>query len=174
MFGPEHKNVAAMRFHKVIAEFIDENLVTGVDRAPGNNFVATISNPRRNLEVRAQLVWRAVNHEMLVLADDPRPGEEEEKLLLLDLEHLIVLLRNYINIIASTEDELRDLLKEIRRRFSHGPADNSVQGRLHRAGGNLERLQKIRADANRYDYRNQNDFNILAPVRFPRHRSQFV
>src|SRR5437764_6766624 len=111
---------------------------------------------------------------MLVLADDARPGEEKEKLLLLDLQDLIVFLRHYIDVIASAKNELRHLLQQIRRWRGHGPADNSVERRLHRAGWNLERLQKIRADPDRDDDCDQNDFDILAPVRFPGDRRQLV
>src|SRR5947209_8846500 len=109
-----------------------------------------------------------------MLADDPRPGEKEEKLLLLNLQHLVVLLRHHVDVIASANDELLNLPKKIWRRRSHGTADDSVQGRLHRPGWNLERLQEIRADSHRDDNGDQNDFDIFAPVRFPRDRRELM
>ncbi len=109
-----------------------------------------------------------------MLADNSRPGEEKEKLLLLDLQHLIVLLRNDVDVISAAKNELRHLPQHIWWRRSHRVSDNSVQRRLHRAGWNFERLQKIGTNPDRDHDGDENDFDILAPVRFPRHRCQLV
>ena len=48
-----------------------------------------------------------------------------------------------------------------------GMADDAVQRRLHRAGRNFERLDEIGADADRDDDRDQDDFDVFAPVQLP-------
>ena len=45
--------------------------------------------------------------------------------------------------------------------------DDAVQRRLHRAGRNLERLQKIGANPDRHDDGDEDDFDVFPPVRFP-------
>ncbi len=90
-----------MRFNEVIAKFIHKHLIAGVDRASGNNLAAAISPPGENFEIMTErLRWR-VNKKILVLADQSRKGEEEEKFSLLDLNDLIVLTRDNVDIVAA-------------------------------------------------------------------------
>ena len=86
----------------------------------------------------------------------------------------IVLLRNHVDVVAAENEELRHLPHDVRRWLGHGMADDSIQGRLHRAGRNLEWLQKIRTNADRHDDGDENHFDVLAPRRFPRYRRELV
>src|SRR5690242_11191292 len=164
-----------MRFHKIIAELVDEDLVPGIDGAAGDNLAPRERLIFSNVEIASQLIWRAVNPiELLVATNDPRERKEETKPYGFNFFDLIVLLRHHIDVIATAENELRDLLEEIWRRRGRRMANDSVERRLHRAGWNFKRLQKIGANTDRDDDGHQNHFDILAPMRFPRHRSQLV
>ncbi len=170
VFSPKHENVTAMRFYKVIAKLVHEDLVAGIDRASGNHFVAPIVNTGGDLKVGSQLIRWTINQEFLMLADNPRPGEEKEKFPLLDLQHLIVLLGDHVDVITAANNEFSSLPKNIRWRRSHRAANDSIEGRLHRSRRNFERLQEIRSNPD-CDYdRDQNYFDIFAPMRFPGHR----
>src|ERR1700737_2178799 len=52
--------------------------------------------------------------------------------------------------------------------------DDPVQSRLHRAGRNLEWLDKIGADADGHHDWDQNHFAIFPPMRLPRNRRELV
>ena len=70
--GAKNEHVAAVRFDKVVAELVHENLVAGIDRAPGDYFAALVTHSGRNLKVGSQLLRRAINQaRLLVLKDDP-------------------------------------------------------------------------------------------------------
>ena len=75
-----------------------------------------------------------------MLTSEPGECEKEEEFFLLDLHDLIILARNDVDVIAPEDDELADLPQKIWRRCRGGMADDSIQGRLHRASRNLERL----------------------------------
>jgi len=67
------------------------------------------------------------------------------------LLHLIVTIGNDINIRAPIPDHFPEALWQRRRRSIKRFADDAVHGGLHGAGGNFEGLQKISANAERYD-----------------------
>src|SRR5438876_4902045 len=101
MLCPENEDVASMRLHKIVAAFIHKNLVACVHRASGNNFAPMISPPRENVKIMRECFGWRINEKLLLLADQPRKREEEEKFPLLDLQNLIILTRDNIDIIAA-------------------------------------------------------------------------
>ena len=60
-------------------------------------------------------------------------------------------------------DELGRLPQNVRGRLLHGMTDDPVQGRLHRAGGDLEWLQEIRANADGDHDRDEDHFHVFPP-----------
>ena len=170
MVRSENKNVAAPGIDKIIAQLIDKDLVAGVDRAARDQFSAPAGAADKHVEIVAERFRRRINQILLTHADDARQGEEEEKFLLLDLHDLVIGARHHIDVIAAQHDELGHLPQQIRRRPAHGTTDNAVERRLHRAGRDLEGLQKIRADSDRHHHCDQDHLAVLPPVRFPGHR----
>src|SRR2546423_2166089 len=61
VFSAKNKNIAAMRFDKVVAELVHENLVTRIDRAACDHFTCAVTNPGRNAKIGGELFGRAVN-----------------------------------------------------------------------------------------------------------------
>mgnify|MGYP003693881481 CR=1 FL=1 len=78
MICPEDKNIAAMRLNKVVAKFVDKDLVACVDCASGNDFAAMINATRENVEIMTERVGRRVDEKVLPLADQSRKREKEE------------------------------------------------------------------------------------------------
>ena len=109
-----------------------------------------------------------------MLTDDSRPGEEKEELLTLNLQDLVVLTGNDVDVIATAKNKLSDLLENTRRFLRHRMPDDAIERRLHRTGRDFERWQKVGANTDRHDNRDQNHFAILPPMRFPRHRRELV
>src|SRR2546430_10588076 len=161
-----------MRFDEVVTELVHKYLIAGVDRAAGNDFAAPITNSRRDSKVSTQLLGRTINSELLMLADDPRPGEEKEKLLALNLQDLVVFGRDDVNVIAAAKNEFGNLLQNVWGLRRHRVTDNSVQRGLHRTGWNFEWLEKIGTNADRHHDCDQDHFAVLPPVRLPSHRNQ--
>src|SRR6184192_3192581 len=92
--------------------------------------------------------------------------------LLRQIGEFIVRGRNYINVVATPDDELANLSQKVRPGSCARITNNPVQGRLHRACRNLKRLQEIRANAHCHNDGHQNHLAILPPMRLPRHRCQ--
>src|SRR2546430_16963622 len=105
-----------------------------------------------------------------MLTDDSRSSEEEDILLTLNLQHFIVLLRYHIDVVAPADDELRNLLQDVRWRPRHRVTDDAVESGLHRTGRNFEWLEEIGPNSNRNDDRHEDDFHVLSPMRFPSDR----
>src|SRR6266404_3211809 len=139
----KNKHVATMRFDEIITDFIDEDLIARVHIAARNYFTAPADPPRKNVKIMAERFWRRVNQKMLTLASEPGECKKKEKFSLIELYDLVILLRDNVDIIAPEDDELADLPQKIRRRCHRRMTDDSIQGRLHRASRNLERLQEI-------------------------------
>src|SRR3954463_11655484 len=89
--GPENEDVAPMRPDKVVTEFIDEDLIAGVDRAARNHFTFLVATARQHFEILLQRVRRRINEVTLPLAHDLRKGEEEPVLPGIDLLDDLVL-----------------------------------------------------------------------------------
>ena len=91
-----------------------------------------------------------------------------------DVFHRVVCLRDDVDVIAAQDDEIDDLFQKVRRGLVRGMADDTVERGLHRAGRNFERLEEIGANANRDHDGDEDDFDVLAPMRFPRYRREPV
>ena len=105
MVGAKNKNVAVMRLDEVVTELVDKDLVSGVDRATGDDIAAMISVARRNMKIRAQCFRRCVNQKLLVLADDARKGKEEREFFRHDLHDFVVLLRDDVDVVATENNK---------------------------------------------------------------------
>src|SRR5207237_1084787 len=46
IFRPKDKDVTPMRFNEIVTEFVYEYLITGVDRAAGDDFTASVTHSR--------------------------------------------------------------------------------------------------------------------------------
>ena len=91
-----------------------------------------------------------------------------------DLFDPVVLFRDHIDVVSAEHAELHHLLQDIRRQLGHRMTDDAIQSRLNRAGRNFEWLKEVGTNPDCDDDRHQNDFDILPPMRFPRHRGQLV
>ena len=91
MIRSKNKNIAAVRLHKVVSEFVDKYLVACVDCASSNDFTTVVNATRQNVEVMAQGVGRRVHQKVLPLADQSRKGKKEEDLFWDNLRNLIIL-----------------------------------------------------------------------------------
>jgi hypothetical protein len=163
-----------MRLNKIVTELVHKYLVACIDCAPGYNLAAVKNATWKNVEIMSERFGGSVYKEVLPLADQPRKSEKEEDFLWYNLKKLIVFTRDRVNVIATQNNELADLLQNVGSRFCAGVSNDSIQGRLHRAGGNFEWLQEIGANAYGYNNRHQNHLAILSPMRFPSHWSQPV
>ena len=115
MICPENENVAAMRFNEVVPKFINKDLIACIHCASRNNVAAAISPTGENVEITSErLGWR-VDKKILVVADQPRKREEEEKFFLLDFKNLIILTRDNVDVIATEDNEFADLSQDVRR-----------------------------------------------------------
>src|SRR4051794_26185929 len=54
IIGPKNEYIAAVRFNEVVSEFIDENLIAGIDRSLGDDFPLPILISGHYLKVLAQ------------------------------------------------------------------------------------------------------------------------
>src|SRR5713101_5411072 len=126
MIRAENKYVAAMRLDEVVTKLIDEDLIARVHRAPGDNLSARANPPRENVEIVSERFRRDVNEIALMLTDQTREGEKEEKFLLLDLQDLIILARHDVDVIAAEHNELADLPQKVRRWLGARMADDSI------------------------------------------------
>ena len=77
--GAEDKDVAATRMDEVVAELIDKNLVARIDRAARNHLSGVINVAGKDLKVLPQDLGRRIDGERLMVANDPRKGEEKRK-----------------------------------------------------------------------------------------------
>src|SRR5262249_26817703 len=160
--------------NEVVAAFIDKDLIACVDRTLGDNLAAMNNPTAKDVKVLAKRFGRGVYEETLPLAYQSRKGKEEGYFLWHDLKNLVVLARNQVDVIATQKNEFDGLSQNIWRGLAARMTDNSVERRLHRAGRNFERLQKIGANPDGDHDRNQNHFAVFSPVRFPRHRCELM
>src|SRR6476661_8210388 len=98
---PEDKNVTVVRLNKVVAAFIDKDLVARVDRASGYNFAAMTNSAGKDIKILTKRVGRGVYEEILPLTDEPRKSKKEGHFLRHDLGNLVVLARNHVDVIAT-------------------------------------------------------------------------
>src|SRR6266496_2652325 len=133
-----------MWLNKVVAELVHKYLVACVDCASGNDFPAMKNPTGEDVEVLTQRLRRRIHQKVLPLAVQSRKRKEEEHFLWHDFQNLIILARDHVDVIATQNNEL----------------------------GNL--LQKIGADAYGHNDRNQNHFAVLPPMRLPCHGRQPV
>src|SRR6476619_4586341 len=171
---PEDKNIAVVRLNQVVAAFVDKDLVARVERASGYNFAAMTNSAGKDIKILTKRVGRGVYKEILPLTYEPRKSKKEGHFLWHDLGNLVILSRNHVDVIATQKHEFHDLSQKIWLRLGARMTDNSVQRRLHRTGGNFERLKKIGANPHRDHDCDQNHFAVLSPMRFPGHRCEFV
>jgi hypothetical protein len=126
MIRAENKYVAPVWLDEVVTKFIDEDLIARVHRAPGDNLIAPANPFRENVKIVNERFRRSVNKKLLMLTDETREGEKEEKFLLLDLQDLIILMRHDVDVIAAEHNELADLPQNVRRWCRAGMADDSI------------------------------------------------
>src|SRR5262249_22171829 len=113
MLGPKNKNIGPMRSDKIIAEFVHENLIAGIDVAARDHLVAFVSRTGSHLEIVRQGRLRSVNPMRPTVGDNARPGKEEEIFLFYDVPDSLVFWRDYVDVIASENDKFGDLLYNI-------------------------------------------------------------
>src|SRR3954469_2200726 len=172
--GFKYENVSPMRLHKIVAEFVHEYLVAGINGAAGNDLPFAVGFAGRHSECGLQhIVWR-INQQVLTIAHQPGEIEKEQELFRFDLKDLIILTRHHIDVVATADDELQRLLEDIRNglRSFVRITDDAIQRRLHGSGRNFKWLQKVGSDSNCYYDRDQDHLYIFAPVGFPIHRSE--
>ena len=58
-----------MRLNKVVSKLIDEHLVSGINRASGNDVATMINAAWENIEIMAESVGRRIDQIFLPLAD---------------------------------------------------------------------------------------------------------
>src|SRR5262249_22070296 len=170
----EDKHIPVVRLNKVVAEFIDKHLIARVDRASGYDFAAMTKPTGKDVEILTKRVRRGVYEKTLPLTHEFRKSKKERDFSRHDLENLVVLARNNVNVIATQNKDLHDWPQIVGRRAGTGMPNDPIKGRLHRAGGNFERLQKIRANPDRDYDRPQDTFAVFPPMRFPSYRRQLM
>ena len=69
MICPENKNVARMRFNKVITKFIHKYLIARVDHASCNDVPAMKSAAWENVEIMTKRFRRRIDQKFLPLAN---------------------------------------------------------------------------------------------------------
>jgi len=126
MIRPKHKDIAAMRLNKVVAEFIHKDLVACVDCASGNDLPAVTDATRKNVEIMTERLGGRVHEKVLSLADQSRKSKKEEDFFWRDFKDLIILTRDDVDVIATQNNELADLLQNIRRWVCTGMTDDSI------------------------------------------------
>ena len=98
-----------MRLNKVVATFIDKDLVARVNRASGDNF-ATMTKPAGNdIKILTKRVWRGVYEETLPLTYEARKSKKEGYFPGDDLGNLVILARNHVDVIAPQNNKFDDL-----------------------------------------------------------------
>src|SRR6476660_5492094 len=122
----EDKNITVMRLNKVIAAFIDKDLIAGVDRASGYNFAAMTKPAGKDIKILTKRVGRGVYEEILPLTYEARKSKKEGHFLRHDLGNLVVLARNHVDVIATQNNKFHDLSQEIWLWLGARMTDNSV------------------------------------------------
>ena len=115
-----------MRLNKVVAELVHKYLVACVDCASGNDFPAMKNPTGEHVEILTQRFRRRIHQKVLLLADQSRKRKEEEHFLWHDLQNLILLARDHVDVIATQNNKLGNLLQKIWRRLHSGMTDDSV------------------------------------------------
>ena len=86
-----------------------------------------MKNPTgEDVEVLTQRLRRRIHQKVLPLAPQSRKRKEEEHVLWHDLQNLIILARDHVDVIATQNNELGDLLQKIWGRLHGGMTDDSV------------------------------------------------
>ena len=115
-----------MWLNKVVAELVHKYLVACVDCASGNDFPAMKNPTGEDVEVLTQRLRRRIHQKVLPLAVQSRKRKEEEHFLWHDLQNLIILARDHVDVIATQNNKLGNLLQKIWRRLHGGMTDDSV------------------------------------------------
>src|SRR6266446_5394710 len=126
MIRPKHKDITAMRLNEVVAKLVHKDLVACVDCACGNDLAAVTDATRKNVEIMTERLGGRVHEKVLPLADQSRKSKKEEDFFWHNLKNLIVFMRNHVDVIATQNNELADLLQNVRHRFCTGMTDDSI------------------------------------------------
>jgi hypothetical protein len=120
-----------MRSDKIIAEFVHENLIAGINVATRDHLAAFVTRTACHLEiVRQGRLW-SVDPMRPTVSNDARPGKEEKILLFYDFADRLVIGRDHVDVVAAENEELGNLLENIGSRRRRRMADDSVKRRLH-------------------------------------------
>ena len=129
MLGPKNKNIGPMRSDKIIAEFVHENLIAGINVATRDH-LAALTRTACHLEiVRQGRLWsvtRCVPRSVMM-----RDQVEEKILLFYDFADRLVFGRDHVDVVAAENKEFGNLLENIGSRRRRRMADDSVERRLH-------------------------------------------
>jgi hypothetical protein len=74
---PEDKNITVVRLNKVVAAFIDKDLVARVDRASGYNFAAMTKPTGKDIKILTKRIGRGVYEEILPLTYEARKSKKK-------------------------------------------------------------------------------------------------
>src|SRR5207248_9026588 len=106
--------------------FTDNDRAAPVDRASGDNFAPKKKPTGKDVETPTKRVGRRVHEKAFPLTHQSRKGKKKRYFLRHDLENLVVLARNDVNVVATLNDKLDDLLQDIWWRFCARMTDNSI------------------------------------------------
>ena len=99
-----------MRPDKIIAEFVHENLITGINAAARDHLAAFVTRTGCHLEIVRQGRLRSVDPMHPTVSDDARPGKEEKILLFYDFPDSLVFGRDHVDVVTAENEEFGDLL----------------------------------------------------------------
>ena len=120
-----------MRFDEVVADFIHEHLISGVDRAARDDVAGLIVSAGQHVKILPERFRCGVDEEALPFADDARKGKKERELPRNDLRDPILLRRDDVDVVAAEDEVFGDLPREVRRLLGRGMAYNAIESRLH-------------------------------------------
>ena len=169
--GAEDEDVAALRGEEIVGELVDENEVAVVHVAAEEGLAGLEAG-----RVQAELVLRddvklaeddvagGEDRVAAVLAEDAGPREVVELGFLLQAHDDVVLSGDGVDVGAAADGEVEGADEGIRRQGVGGRADHAVKRGLHGAGGDLEGLEEIGADAGGDDDGDEEDLDVFAPT----------
>src|SRR5689334_20557357 len=109
MLGPKNKNIGRMRPDKIIAKFVHENLITGINVAARDYLTAGVTRTACHLEIVRQGRLRSVDPMRSPVSDDSRPGKEKKILLFYDFPDGLVFGRDQVDVVAAEDEEFGNL-----------------------------------------------------------------
>ena len=160
--GAEDEDIAELRADEIVGDLVDEKLVAGVGMAADDGLSGGKGASGIDLEVAPNDVHRRRHAVSARAGDDFRGGEEMEAVHFAQSDHRVVLLRGDIDVGASAQDEFRGADQRVGGRIDGRRASHAVERRLHGTGGDFEGLEKIGADAEGDDERDEHDLGVFA------------